>query len=396
MRPTTELLLLIEFLDEFVYGAREASWPLIRADLGLTYVQIGMLLGLPGIISGLTEPVLGILGDIWKRRVLVLGGGAVFALSLFLTGFSRTYVWLLLSFVLLSPASGAFVGLSQATLMDLAPQSHERTMARWTLAGSLGVVLGPLVLDGCLALAFGWRVIFIGTAVGTTVVLLLVRRVPFGGPQSAAGSSDETAAYETTAFLDGLRDALRALRRWDVMRWLLLLQFSDLMLDVLLGYLALYFVDVAQVTLTQASTAVAVWTGVGLLGDFLIVRLLTRVSGLRYLRISAGAELLLFCCFLVISPFAGKLLLLALLGLFNAGWYSILKAQLYSSLPGQSGVTMAVSNVFGLFGSLIPLCLGLVAETAGLPVTMWLLGVGPLALLVGLPREPTPADTVGP
>ncbi|MCJ7551769.1 MAG: MFS transporter, partial [Anaerolineae bacterium] len=192
MRPTTELLLLIEFLDEFIYGAREAAWPLIRADLGPTYVQIGMLLGLPGIISGLTEPVLGILGDIWKRRVLVLGGGTVFALSLLLTGLSRTYVWLLLSFVLLSPASGAFVGLSQATLMDVAPQRHERNMARWTFAGSLGLVLGPAVLAGCLALAFGWRAIFIGTAAVTTGVVLLARRIPFGDPQSAAGSSGET------------------------------------------------------------------------------------------------------------------------------------------------------------------------------------------------------------
>ena len=57
---------------------------------------------------------------------------------------------------------------------------------------------------------------------------------------------------------------------------------------------------------------------------------------------------------------------------------------------------MAASNVFGLFGSLIPLGLGLVAEYAGLPVTMWLLGVGPLVLLVGLPREPNPADAAGP
>ncbi len=57
---------------------------------------------------------------------------------------------------------------------------------------------------------------------------------------------------------------------------------------------------------------------------------------------------------------------------------------------------MAVSNVFGLLGSLVPLGLGLVAERAGLHVTMWLLGVGPLALLVGLPRESSFADTVGP
>ena len=37
-------LLLIEFLDEFVFGAREAAWPLIRTDLGPNYIQIGYLL----------------------------------------------------------------------------------------------------------------------------------------------------------------------------------------------------------------------------------------------------------------------------------------------------------------------------------------------------------------
>lgn len=36
-----------------------------------------------------------------------------------------------------------------------------------------------------------------------------------------------------------------ALRQKEVLRWLVLLEFSDLMLDVLLGFLALYFVDVA-------------------------------------------------------------------------------------------------------------------------------------------------------
>ena len=47
-RPAVLLLTLlaIEFLDEFVYGAREAAWPLIRDDLGLSYVQIGGLIPL--------------------------------------------------------------------------------------------------------------------------------------------------------------------------------------------------------------------------------------------------------------------------------------------------------------------------------------------------------------
>ncbi len=114
------VLLVIEFLDEFIYGAREAAWPLVRSDLALTYAQIGVLLGLPRVLSGIAEPFLGILGDIWRRRAVVLAGGVVFALF--------------------SPASGAFVSFSQATLMDLQPARREQAMAQWTFAGSLGVV----------------------------------------------------------------------------------------------------------------------------------------------------------------------------------------------------------------------------------------------------------------
>lgn len=35
-QPCSLSLLAIEFLDEFVFGAREAAWPLIRTDLGLS------------------------------------------------------------------------------------------------------------------------------------------------------------------------------------------------------------------------------------------------------------------------------------------------------------------------------------------------------------------------
>jgi len=99
-----------------------------------------MLLGVPGIVGSLVEPFLGILDDAWKRRALVLGGGVVFSLALLLTGLSQGFPLLLLSFILFYPASGAFVSLSQATLVDIDPVRHEHNMARWTFAGSVGVV----------------------------------------------------------------------------------------------------------------------------------------------------------------------------------------------------------------------------------------------------------------
>jgi FSR family fosmidomycin resistance protein-like MFS transporter len=376
-------LLTIEFLDEFVFGAREAAWPLIRDNLGLSYVQVGVLLSVPNLVSSLVEPFLGILGDVWKRRVLILGGGLFFALALLLTSLSQSFVVLLLSFMLFYPASGSFVSLSQAALMDTDPARHEHNMARWTLAGSLGVVTGPLALGAATLLSLGWRGLFGFFAALSVVVLVIAWRFPSTAYQS---QPSQASADVIGDFKRGLVNALRALRRGEVLRWLTLLQFSDLMLDVLLGFLALYFVDVVGVTPAQAGLAVAVWTGVGLLGDFLLIPMLERVRGLGYLRVSAVAEFALFSTFLIVPSVFVKYILLGLMGFFNAGWYSILQARLYSAMPGQSGTVMTVGNIFGLAGGLIPLALGWIAQRFELTVTMWLLLLGPIALMVGLPR----------
>jgi len=43
--------------------------------------------------------------------------------------------------------------------------------------------------------------------------------------------------------------------------------------------------------------------------------------------------------------------------------------------------------VTGLIGGLLPFIIGLVADAAGLQAAMWLLLLGPIALLVGLPSR---------
>jgi MFS transporter, FSR family, fosmidomycin resistance protein len=159
------------------------------------------------------------------------------------------------------------------------------------------------------------------------------------------------------------------------------------MLDVFYGFLPLYFVDVAGFTPVQAAASVAVWTGVGLLGDFLLIPLLERVKGLDYLRWSVLIEVVLLPAFLLVPIPWLKLVIVGAMGFFNAGWYAILKANLFSAMPGKSGITQALDNVSGMFGTLLPFGIGLAAQTFGLGAAMWLLLAGPLALLVGLPRR---------
>lgn len=377
-------LLSVEFLDEIVDGAYRAAWPLIRTDLHLSYAEIGLLLSVPALLGASLEMTFGILGDVWNRRALVLGGGAFFALALVLTGLSQNFPTLFAAWVVFFPAGGAFVNLSQAALMDADPSERERNMARWVLAGSSANVAGPLALAAAVALGAGWRALFFAIAALALVALLFLRRFPFPLPACDAETEEGEASSARERIREGVRAAFHALRRREVLRWLALVEICDLMLDKLSGFVALYFVDVAGASEESAALAVLVWTCAGLAGSFLLISALRRVNGLRYLRASAWAALIVFPLFLLFEDSTLKIALLGTLGLANAGWYPVLAARLYAEVPNRSGTVMTLANIAGLFNNLAPLALGLFAQKFGLAPMMWLLLVAPFALLFGL------------
>lgn len=374
------VLLLIELLDELVFGAREATMPLLRDALSLDYVQIGLLVSIPTVIAAFIEPFIGILADTRYRKSIMIGGGIVFTAMILAIIASQSFLALLLSFILIYPASGAFVSVAQATLMDTDPERHDQNMARWTLFGSIGFVGGPLMLTVFLSASIAWQGVYIVLAgLSAVMVLMTWRFVP-----AHMAHIDGDAPPD---FRERFKQAWIIVRQFHVMRWVALLEFSDLMLDILMSFLALYFVDVVGFNPATAAIAVSVWTGVGLVGDFLIVFLLERVDGLAYLRVSAVLEFVLYTAFLLVDDVLLKVAILGIIGFFNAGWYSVLQGRLYSALPGQSGMVLFVSNIGGLFGATMPFVIGAIASQWGLSVAMWVMLLGPLALMIGLPRK---------
>ncbi|MDX2162087.1 MAG: MFS transporter [bacterium] len=376
------IMVVIEFLDEFAYGTREAAWPLIRQDLNLSYEQIGILLAVPGLIAAFIEPFFGVWSNMGYRKLIMILSGIVFGGMMMLAGLSSTF-WMFLIFTTFeAPGSGGMVGLAQTALMDSDPERHEQNMARWTLAGSVGNLIAPLLLGVSVAIGVSWRgqYLFIGLLIVIAALVLTRVRIP-------AVNSDQDEEDDPRQFFTHFADAFKALRQPGVTRSLVLLQFSDFMLDVLFGYLALYFVDVVGTDAALGGLAVTVWTGVGLFGDILIIPLLERMRGTTYLRISAAATLILFPAFLLVPDVTAKLVLLGAMGFMNAGWYSILQAQVYTALPGQSGTALVLGTIFYAVGGLSPFMIGLVAGQAGLGAAMWIMLLGPIALLVGLPRR---------
>jgi hypothetical protein len=53
---------------------------------------------------------------------------------------------------------------------------------------------------------------------------------------------------------------------------------------------------------------------------------------------------------------------------------------------------VAVTSLGNVWSVLVPLIVGRVADVFGLQWAMWLLALGPIALIVGLPRRPQTTD----
>jgi FSR family fosmidomycin resistance protein-like MFS transporter len=373
----------VELADELVDGAKGAALPLIRHDLGLSYGQVGLLASVPLLVGGALELPLGILASgPARRRRAVLAGGIIFILSLLAVAGARSFLVLLAAFTVFFPASGAFVSLTQAELMDAWPDRQAQVMARWDLAGSTGAVAGPLLLTAVLAAGGGWRVAYLVLAALAALAWLgTCLRDPVPGVADALDALDALDAGG--GFWTRAREVLAALRDWSTVRWVLLIEVADLLVDVLTGFLALYLVDVVHLAPPVAALAIAVRLGAGLGGDAALVAVLERVADVTVLRASAAAAALLYPGFLLVPGPVAKLLILAVLSAATAPWYPILQARLYGSLPGRSSVAVTLSSAAALAGGLGPLTVGLIAGAFGLPWALAVLVVVPVAVLAG-------------
>jgi len=344
----------------------------------MSYRQIGLLASVPLLVGGVLELPLGLLAGAGRRRRLaVLGGGIVFILSLLAVAGARSFIVLLAAFTIFYPASGAFVSLTQAELMEAWPERQAQVMARWDLAGSTGAVAGPLLLTAVLAAGSGWRAAYLALAALAAVAWLgTCLREPRPVRAAADGEPEPDVGFSARA-----RDVLAALRHWSTVRWALAAVVADLLVDVLTGFLALYLVDVVHLAPPVAALAVAIRLGSGLAGDAALVFVLDRVADVTVLRASAAAAALLYPGFLLAPGPAAKLVILAVLSAATAPWYPLLQARLYGSLPGRSPVAVTLSSAAGLAGGLGPLAVGLLAEAFGLSWALGVLVVVPVAVL---------------
>jgi MFS family permease len=192
---TLTLISIAHWVSHFHLLVLPMLLPFLKAQLGVSYIDLGFALTVFAIVSGLTQAPLGYVVDhIGARKILLLGlclGG----LALILLGLHLSYSWLIASAALLGIANSVY---HPANYAILSAHMDERRMGRafavHTFAGFLGGAVAPAIVAALVTLVGGLGALIAAGAVGPLAAMLLVA---FGVPD--AGARHRQASGGTTA-----------------------------------------------------------------------------------------------------------------------------------------------------------------------------------------------------
>ncbi|MGJ5818112.1 MFS transporter [Paludibaculum fermentans] len=377
---------LLNYLDRQVIFS---LFPLLRADLGLTDMELGMLGTAFLWIYAAASPLAGYLGDRFGHRPVILLSLLMWSavtVCLALAGGFRSLI-----------ATRALMGIGEACYIPSAlalisawhgPQTRSRAIGLHQSGIYAGILLGGFG-GAWIGENYGWRTVFwVLGAVGIAYAALLPRLLP----RTPALAPDRTSS---AAFLPTIRSILRkpafwpvlavfavmSMASWLVYAWMPLFLFEKFSLSLSsAGFVATFFVQVASV----AGILLGGWLGDTSGRRSARGRLFTQVAGLA-----------LAAPFLSLSGLASDAwVLYAALALYGVGRgiYDCNVMPVLCEIVNEEERSSAFGllNFAGTFsGGLIALLAGALKSTLGLGMILGAVGLAVLGcstLLLLIPR----------
>jgi MFS transporter, Spinster family, sphingosine-1-phosphate transporter len=145
---------LLDYTDRWILAA---VLPDLITEFHIDYTRAGMLATLFLVSYSLVSPIMGWLGDRWRRTWLLGIGVGVWSLATVGTGLANSYGHLVLARTFLGIGEATYGVLAPTILMDLFPRERRaRVMSAFYLAMPIGGALG-LSLGETISIKLGWR-----------------------------------------------------------------------------------------------------------------------------------------------------------------------------------------------------------------------------------------------
>jgi MFS transporter, FSR family, fosmidomycin resistance protein len=177
------------YMSHVLQLALPPLFPILHREFGVSFTELGLVVTLFYIASGLGQTAAGVLVDRYGAPVLLIGGLAVLGAAIALAGAVSSY-WMLLP---LAPIAG--LGNSVFHPADLAILSHKvserrlgRAYAVHGLSGSLGYASAPIAVTAIAAYGgWGTALVTVGVVGIALAVLLLMQHALLEARQPRSG-----------------------------------------------------------------------------------------------------------------------------------------------------------------------------------------------------------------
>lgn len=379
VRPHTKLIGLLalgHLVIDVHQGSLPAVLPFLKTAHNLSYAEAGLIVLIASLTSSIVQPLFGYLSDQTARRWILPAAVVVTGAGFGLTGVAPGLGALLLLVLVMGLGVAAFHPEGYKTAAGVAGERKATALSWFSLGGNMGVALGPPVIT-MLVTAFGLAGTLGMLVPSVAVAALLAAVLPLLTLEPSATRA--TAAPGRGVNMPGAMALLVLVvmvRSWTQLGFTTFVPF--------------YYVDHLGADPRVIGPLLFVFLGAGALGTVIAGPLADRF----------GARPFMLCVLVAATPLGllflgtrGALAVVAL-GLFGAVLVSsftvsIVLGQAY--LPRNAGMASGLIVGFAVgTGGLGVALLGWVADHHGLPATLWISAVLPVAAFVVTLFLPSP------
>lgn len=338
-------------LNDLMIAVIPAMLPLLQTAFQLNYAQLGMVVMVSNLMSSFIQPVFGYLTDRKPVNWLLPVGLFTVGLGLALVAIVPSYGWLLFAVALSGLGSASFHPEASKTAHLASNQNRGLSQSIFQVGGNIGQALGPLMLPLFLVytgIDGSWWFIILAL-IG---VLLMYRIVPWLKQRNKEENERKKKGKNGTNRIPS------------TIVLTLVVIFRSTVVVGISSFLPLYYVNVLDMSVSQASIHAFVFLFAGALGTFCGGPLADRWGNRTIIILST----LLSIPFLLALPYVRGVLAVIVLILLG---FCLLSTNAVSVVYGQKLLPQKIGMVSGLMVGLSIGSAGIAATVLGYFADLW-------------------------
>ena len=165
---------MIQFTEILGFSSVMPLIPILGLNLGLNYVQVGLVLSIFSICQLFASPITGKLSDRFGRKPLLLFSQTSTLIGFLLLGLANN-VWILVAARLVDGLLGSNMTVSQAYISDVTDPKHRTKIYGYSSAVfGAGLIFGPIIGSLFLIISFSAPFFFAAGVSLLSIILVII------------------------------------------------------------------------------------------------------------------------------------------------------------------------------------------------------------------------------